>query len=125
MTPASRNQDLYELLPWHENGTLDGDESDALRALLATDLEANRQARELRVLRAAVADEPILATNMTMNLRRLRARIDPPAPQRRGWFLPLPAVFAGVRGMTFAAVAASLLVVGGLSLYTAGVRQGQ
>src|SRR5262249_7356108 len=93
--------------------------------LLATDLEANRQARELRVLHAAVADEPILAPNMTMNLRRMRARIDPPAPRRSAWFLPLPAVFASVRGLCFAAVAASLLVVGGLGLYTAGVRDGR
>ena len=114
MTSASRNQDLYELLPWHENGTLDDAESDALRALLATDLEANRQVRELRVLQAAVVDEPILAPNMAMNLRRLRARIDPPAPRRAAWFMPL----------TFAA-AASFLVVAGLGLFMAGERAGR
>src|SRR5215470_10853900 len=114
MTSASQNQDLYELLPWHENGTLDDAEDEALRALLATDLEANRQVRELRVLHAAVADEPILATNMAMNLRRLRARIDPPAPRRAAWFMPL----------TFAA-AASFLVVAGLGLFMAGERAGR
>ncbi len=123
MTNASRNQDLYELLPWHENGTLDEAESEALRALLATDLEANRQARELRVLRAAVTDEPILATNMTMSLRRLRERIDPPAP-RRPWFLALPGTLAAARGLTFAA-AAAFLVVAGLGLYTAGEHAGR
>lgn len=114
MTPASRNQDLYELLPWHENGTLDGDESDALRALLATDLEANRQARELRALRSAIVEEPILAPNMAMNLRRLRARLDPPAARRRPvWFMPL----------TYAA-AASLLVVAGLGVFRLGEQTG-
>jgi anti-sigma factor RsiW len=124
MTSANHKQDLYELLPWHENGTLDDAESEALRTLLATDLEANRQARELRVLHAAVADEPILAPNMTTNLRRLRARIDPPAPQHRSWFLPLPAVFAGARGLSFAAAALSLLVVAGFGVFRAGERAG-
>ena len=89
MNTASQKEDLYELLPWHENGTLDGSDSDAVRALLASDLEANRQVRELRVLRGAVADEPIMATNMAMNLRRLYARLDPPAPRRSRWLMPL------------------------------------
>jgi hypothetical protein len=112
MNTASRKEDLYELLPWHENGTLDGAESEAVRALLASDLDANRQARELRVLRGAVADEPIMATNMAMNLRRLYARLDPPAPpQRPRWFMPLSL-----------AAAALLMVATGLGLFRAGER---
>ena len=115
MNTASRKEDLYELLPWHENGTLEGTDSDAVRALLATDLEANRQARELRVLRGAVADEPIMATNMAMNLRRLYARLDPPArPQRSRWFMPLSM-----------AAAALLMVATGLGLFRAGERAGR
>jgi hypothetical protein len=117
MTNASRNE-ILELLPWHENGTLEGAESEAVRALLATDLDANRQARELRVLRAALSDEPIMATNMAMNLRRLVARIEPtrivPAPRRHTWFVPLSM-----------AAAALMAVATGLGLFVAGERAGQ
>ena len=92
MNTASR-KDLTELLPWYENGTLDVSENEAVRELLASDLEANRQLRELRALRAALVEEPIMATNMAMNLRRLHAQIDPqPMVQpraRRTWFVPL------------------------------------
>jgi hypothetical protein len=112
MTTASRKEHLYELLPWLENDTLQGAEKEAVRALLASDLEANRQARELRVLQGAVADEPIMSTNMTMNLRRLYARIDPPAPRRRPrWFVPVSM-----------AAAALLTVAGGFGLFKAGER---
>ena len=114
MNAASRNDDLCELLPWHENGTLQGEERDAVRALLASDLEANRQARELRMLRAAIAEEPIMATNVTMNLQRLYARIDPPPARRPRWFMP----------MSLAAVAL-LAIAAGLGLYVAGERAGQ
>jgi hypothetical protein len=114
MTTASRKEDLYELLPWHENGTLDAAEIEAVRALLASDLEGNRQARELRVLQGAVADEPIMATNMAMNLRRLYARLDPPAPRRPRWFVPLSM-----------AAAALLMVAGGFGLFMAGERAGR
>ena len=114
MNTGARREELYELLPWLENGTLDGDEREAVRALLASDLDANRQVRELRVLHAAVADEPIMATNMAMNLRRLYARLDPPRPQRPRWFLPL--------GW---AAAALLMLAGGLGLFMAGERAGR
>jgi hypothetical protein len=112
MKPASRNETM-ELLPWFENGTLGEDESDAVRELLASDLDANRQARELRVLRAALADEPIMATNMAMNLRRLYARIDPPRRARPAWFMPLAM-----------AASALLVVASGFGLFKAGVREG-
>lgn len=114
MSTGTRREELYELLPWQENGTLDGDEREAVRALLANDFEANRQARELRVLHAAVADEPIMATNMAMNLRRLYARLDPPRPQRPRWFVPLSL-----------AAAAMLMTAGGLGLFMAGERAGR
>lgn len=113
MNSASRNETL-ELLPWYENGTLDDAEREAVRELLACDLDANRQARELRVLRAALAEEPILATNMAMNLRRLHAAIDPPARARPRWFVPV----------TLAATAV-LAVATGFGLYSAGERAGQ
>jgi len=113
MTTASRNE-VLELLPWYENGTLNDAENEAARVLLSTDLDANRQARELRVLRAALADEPILATNMQVNLRRLNARIDPPPSRRRPWFAP------------FALAAAALMVVAtGIGLFFAGERAGR
>lgn len=113
MNTASRKE-LTELLPWYENGTLDDSENEAVRDLLASDLEANRQVRELRALRSALADEPILATNMTMNLRRLYARIDPPARARRTWFVPL-------------AMAATTLfaIATGFGLFMAGERAGR
>lgn len=112
MKPASREETI-ELLPWFENDTLDSDENDAVRALLASDLDANRQARELRVLRSALADEPIMSTNMAMNLRRLHARIDPPARTRPVWFMPLAM-----------AASALLVVASGFGLFKAGVREG-
>jgi hypothetical protein len=114
MNTASRKEDLYELLPWYENGTLDDAENEAVRALLASDLDANRHVRELRVLHGAVADEPIMATNMAMNLRRLYARLDPPAPRRPRWFMPLSL-----------AAAALLMVATGLGLFRAGERAGR
>jgi hypothetical protein len=114
MSASSRNEFLYQLLPWHENGTLDEKEGAALRALLATDLEANRQARELRVLHEAIADEPIMATNMAMNLERIYARLDPPAPRRPAWFKPL----------SYAA-AAALLAAAGLGVFMAGEQAGR
>jgi hypothetical protein len=114
MNTASRKEDLYELLPWYENGTLGDAENEAVRALLASDLDANRQARELRVLHGAVVDEPIMATNMAMNLRRLYARLDPPAPRRPRWFMPVSL-----------AAAALLMVAAGLGLFRAGERAGR
>jgi hypothetical protein len=112
MNTASRKETI-ELLPWFENGTLDGAEHDAVRALLACDLDANRQVREIRALRTAIADEPILATNMQMNLRRLYARMDPPARRRPVWFMPL----------SYAA-AALLTVSAGMGIFFAGERAG-
>lgn len=114
MNSASHKDGLYELLPWYENGTLEGQEREAVRELLASDLEANRQARELRTLRAAIADEPIMATNMAMSLRRLYARIDPPPARRPRWFLPMSL-----------AAAALLAVAAGLGLFMAGEHAGQ
>jgi hypothetical protein len=114
MNDTADKQDLYELLPWQVNGTLEGDERDAVRELLAGDLEANRQARELRVLRAALGDEPIMATNMMVNLRRLSARLDPPRPSTRRWFVPLSL-----------AAAAVLAIAGGSALFLAGERAGR
>jgi len=81
--------------------------------LLACDLDANRQVREIRALRTAIADEPILATNMQMNLRRLYARMDPPARRRPVWFMPL----------SYAA-AALLTVSAGMGIFFAGERAG-
>ena len=113
MTNASR-KDTIELLPWYENGTLDAAENEAVRALLATDLEANRQVRELRALRSALADEPILATNMAMNLRRLYARMEPRPRTRPAWFVPL------------ALAATTLLAIaGGFGLFMAGEHAGR
>ena len=83
MNTFDPRKELRQLLPWYENGTLDEDERDAVHALLATDLEANRQRRELRALHDALADDSTLASNMEVNLRRLRARMSPaPAAMR-------------------------------------------
>lgn len=114
MNKSVAKQELHELLPWHVNGTLVGDEREAVRALLASDLEANRQARELKLLRAALADEPIMATNMAMNLRRLNARLDPPRRATPRWFVPLSL-----------AATALLAIAGGFALFLAGERAGR
>jgi hypothetical protein len=113
MASASRD-DILELLPWHENATLDAQESEAVRALLASDLEANRQARELRALHAVVADEPILAPTMALNLRRLTAQLDPAPRARPAWFVPLALAATAVLAITV-----------GFGLFMAGERAGR
>ena len=82
MNISDQREELRELLPWYENGTLHEDEREAVRSLLATDFEANRQRRELRALRGALEDEPMLAPNMAANLRRMHARIEHPQALR-------------------------------------------
>lgn len=75
MNASDQRNDLHELLPWYENGTLREDEREAVRSLLAADFEANRQRRELRALRGALTDEPMLAPNVALNLQRVHSRI--------------------------------------------------
>lgn len=76
MNATDQRDELRELLPWYENGTLHEDEREAVRSLLAGDFEANRQRRELRALRSLLTDDPMLAPNMALNLRRMHASID-------------------------------------------------
>lgn len=104
---------LRELLPWHENGTLNDIERERVRGLLATDLEANRQRRELHVLREALIDEPTLASDMGSNLQRLRAQMGPNSaiaymPMTKRWL----------------AIAASAIVSLGAATFYAGTRVG-
>ena len=106
----SRNE-IRQLLPWFENGTLRADERDAVRALLATDLEGNRQRRELRVLREVLANDATLATNMALNLGRLQGRLGPSR--------------IAVRLTTRWLAAAALMVLAvGATTFFAGVRLG-
>ena len=104
---------LRELLPWYENGTLRPDEREAVRALLATDLEANRQRRELHALREALIDEPTLASDMGSNLQRLRAQM---GPSRAIAYMPMTA--------RWLAIAASAIVTLGAATFYAGTRVG-
>jgi len=99
-------EELRLLLPWHENGTLRRDERDAVRSLLASDFEANRQRRELRALRAALADDPALATDMAPNLRRLHARID------RRSAMPLSAQWLALAALVILAISVTTFVAG-------------
>jgi hypothetical protein len=110
---ADRRDELRALLPWYENGTLRGAERQLLHDLLASDLEANRQRRELRVLRAALADEPILSTNMALGMGRLHDRLGFAAPPRRR---VAPA---------WLAVAAVMIVAIGAGLFLAGENVGR
>src|SRR5512144_3441627 len=84
---------LRELLPWHENGTLNDIDRERVRALLASDLEANRQRRELHALREALVDEPTLASDMGSNLQRLRAQM---GPNRAVAYVPMSARWLSV-----------------------------
>jgi hypothetical protein len=95
---------LRELLPWYENGTLRPDEREAVRALLATDLEANRQRRELRALREVLSDDPLFASNVAVNLRHLDARL--------GRSAATPAERTAPRWLALAALLALALGVG-------------
>jgi hypothetical protein len=99
----SRNE-IRQLLPWYENGTLRGDERDAVHELLATDLEGNRQRRELRVLREVLADDPTLATNMVLNLGRLQSRLGPSriaVPLTARWLAAAALVILAIGAVTF------------------------
>jgi hypothetical protein len=75
---------LMQLLPWYETGRLPELERVAVHDLLAHDLEANRQRREIRALRAALAGEPLLHGQAAAGLERFRAQLDADAaPHRR------------------------------------------
>ena len=102
-----------QLLPWHENGTLNEIERERVRALLATDLEANRQRRELHALREALIDEPTLASDMGSNLQRLRAQME---PSHAIAYMPMTA--------RWLAVAASAIVTLGAVTFYVGTRVG-
>jgi len=102
---------LRELLPWHENGTLNDVDRERVRALLATDLEANRQRRELHALREALIDEPTLASDMGSNLQRLRAQM---GPSRAVAYMPMTT--------RWLAIAASAIVTLGAVTFYAGTR---
>lgn len=102
---------LRELLPWHENGTLNDVDRERVRALLATDLEANRQRRELHALREALIDEPTLASDMGSNLQRLRAQM---GPTNAIAYMPMTA--------RWLAIAASAIVTLGAVTFYAGTR---
>ncbi|HZP65486.1 MAG TPA: hypothetical protein VFB32_04195 [Rudaea sp.] len=104
MNAFDDRQAIRELLPWYENGTLPEREREAVRALLATDLEANRQRRELRALREAIVDDTTLATDMAVNLRALQTRLDAPVgakPNRLRWFACAAALLLALGGSTF------------------------
>ena len=107
-------QAAREMLPWFENGTLDERENETMRALLASDLEANRQRRELRAMHEALAGDATLGAHQALNLRALHARID--AEDARA---------ARRRKAPLWALAASLLLVAGASLFFAGTRVGE
>jgi len=104
---------VRELLPWHENGTLNDVERERVRALLATDLEANRQRRELHALREALVDESTLASDMGSNLQRLRAQM---GPTNAIAYMPMTA--------RWLAIAASAIVSLGAVTFYAGTRVG-
>ena len=104
---------VRELLPWHENGTLSEIERERVRALLATDLEANRQRRELHALHEALIDESTLASDMGSNLQRLRAQM---GPSDAITYMPMTA--------RWLAIAASAVVALGAATFYAGTRVG-
>ena len=104
---------LRELLPWHENGTLNDVDRERVRSLLASDLEANRQRRELHALREALVDEPTLASNMGSNLQRLRAQM---GPQSAIAYVPMTT--------RWLAIAATAVIALGAATFYAGTRVG-
>jgi len=108
----SRNE-LHQLLPWYENGTLHADENAAVRALLATDLEANRQRRELRALRDTLTDDPTLTTNVTLNWRRLQARM---GSSHMITYVPMTTHWLAIAALAFLAL--------GVATFYAGARLG-
>lgn len=110
MNSPETRQALRELLPWYENDTLSPNERSEVHALLASDLEAHRQRRELRALREALSKDPILSPNMSSNLRALQARLDG-APKSRAFERT---------GFWFAATALLILTLGATMLYVGG-----
>jgi len=113
MNTLDTREALRQLLPWHENGTLNDIERERVRALLATDLEANRQRRELHAIREALVDESTLASDMGSNLQRLRAQM---GPTNAIAYMPMTA--------RWLAIAASAIVSLGAVTFYAGTRVG-
>jgi hypothetical protein len=113
MNTLDTREALRDLLAWHENGTLSEVERERVRTLLATDLEANRQRRELQALREALVDEPTLASNMGSNLQRLRAQM---GPGRAVAYVPMTA--------RWLAIAATAVITLGAVTFYAGTRVG-
>ncbi len=115
MTTASRKEYLYELLPWHGERHLEGAEKDAVRALLASDLEANpANARDARAAGARGHGQGDRGSRHegAMVLRRLyRAYYRSAAHDGARWFVPVSM-----------AAAALLTVAGGFGLFMAGER---
>lgn len=105
--------ELYALIPWYETGRLSAEEHEAVHALLAGDLEGNRQRRELSALRSALEGEPLLAANMSAGLERFRAQFEPAAPARAR---PAP---------VWIALAATLAIALGIGGFLAGERAGR
>src|SRR5690349_6973080 len=106
---------VVNLLPWYETGRLSEDERAAVHDLLAHDLDANRQRRELRTLRAAIAGEPLLEGHVAAGLERFRAQLGAdaaPAPRRA----PAP---------LWLAAAATVAVAVGVAAFVAGERAGR
>jgi hypothetical protein len=76
-SPDSRHRQVWELLPWHVNGTLEGAELDAVRAHLASCEACREEVARCRDLAVAVQSSPAAAWRPSRErLTRLLERID-------------------------------------------------
>jgi anti-sigma factor RsiW len=88
-TTETHHQEIWQLLPWYVNGTLEGRELDAAKAHLATCEACRDEAARCRDLAAAVQSAPAPAwTPSPAHLARLLARVDAiesPDGRAGGW----------------------------------------
>jgi anti-sigma factor RsiW len=107
------HQEVWELLPWYINGTLEGDERQGVERHVERCPLCRGEVQAGQVLAAAVREAAELPLAPGRNLERLMAQLDAEAPARAraaGWWSSTPRPARWALGLQAAALA--LLVVG-------------
>ncbi len=72
MNDTQRDEQLWALLPWYINGTLQGEELRDVEALIQRSEEAAREAELLRKLQAAIGTEELVTAPTELSWRRFQ-----------------------------------------------------
>lgn len=79
-----KDDDLDRLLPWYVNGTLEGEERQAVEAYLERSADARDEVELLRQLRQQVKDQEFENSPGELGLQRLKREIKQVAEQQKG-----------------------------------------